>query len=136
MVGQVLDEAQQQRGAQTGDSGQKSDKDDPASELERAPIHRLNLSPVPEICRRVVISPDRSPIPELDASSRPTLDPGSAPLLAGVGTSNSGANEKAKSFLSDGSPSVTRNPLASGRSPSTSQLVDIAANYRPHLRKL
>ncbi len=43
MVGQVLDEAQQQRRAQTGDPGQESDEDDAAAELKGAPIHAVNL---------------------------------------------------------------------------------------------
>ena len=34
MVGQVLDEAQQQCGAQTSDPGQESEEDDPKAELE------------------------------------------------------------------------------------------------------
>jgi hypothetical protein len=39
VVRQVLNEAQQQGCAQTGDSGQKPDEDDAAAELERTPIH-------------------------------------------------------------------------------------------------
>ena len=43
MVGQVLDDAQQQRRARTGDPGQKPDDDDAASELEGASAHAVNL---------------------------------------------------------------------------------------------
>ena len=43
VVGQMLDEAQQQRGAQAGDPGQEPDEDDAAAELEGAPTHALNL---------------------------------------------------------------------------------------------
>ena len=39
----MLHEAQQQCGAQTGDTGQQSDEDDSAAELEGAPTHALNL---------------------------------------------------------------------------------------------
>ena len=39
VIGQVLDGAQQQRGAQTGDPGQESDDDDAASELKGATVH-------------------------------------------------------------------------------------------------
>src|SRR4051794_15275634 len=44
VIGEVLDEAEQQRGAQTGDTSQKSDEEDSANELKGAPTHWLNLS--------------------------------------------------------------------------------------------
>ena len=65
---------QEQCRGEAGDSGQKSDDDDSAAEFKGTSAHRLNLSPVPEFCRRVVISLDCSQILELDASSRLTLD--------------------------------------------------------------
>ena len=43
VVGQVLDGAQQQCRGEACDSGQKSDDDDAASELEGATTHALNL---------------------------------------------------------------------------------------------
>ncbi len=39
----MLHEAQQQCGAQTGDTGQEPDEDDSAAELEGAPTHALDL---------------------------------------------------------------------------------------------
>jgi hypothetical protein len=76
VVGQVLNKAQQQGCAESGDSSQKSDDDDAASELEGAPIHCLNLSHPrlnsPISARGLLFRVDGCPAAEIGDNQKPT----------------------------------------------------------------